>query len=52
VHAVLEPDLGSNLSGTFVKTYLNQEQEVGVLALGSGTLTVLDVLLGDINTLV
>lgn len=33
------------------KTYLDQEQEVGVLALGSGTLTVLDVLLGDINTL-
>lgn len=33
------------------KTYLDQEQEVRVLALGSGTLTVLDVLLGDINTL-
>lgn len=33
------------------KTYLDQEQEVRVLALRSGTLTVLDVLLGDINTL-
>lgn len=33
------------------KTYLNQEEEVRVLALGGGTLTVLDVLLGDINTL-
>lgn len=37
--------------GARQKTYLDQEQEVRVLALGSGTLTVLDVLLGDINTL-
>lgn len=33
------------------ETYLDQEQEVRVLTLRSGTLTVLDVLLGDINTL-
>lgn len=39
--------------GTLLRaeTYLDQEQEVRVLALGSGTLTVLDVLLSDINTL-
>ena len=32
-------------------THLDEQEEVGILALGSGTLALLDVVVGDVDTL-